>query len=158
METKIREARIDDYQALCNLHKEGDTYHHELAPNIFSKPSDPVRTKEYLEEILNDELSALFIVEHDDEIIGFIYVKIKNPTDLPIFVQKPYGYVSDIIITRGQQGKGVGKILMAKADEWVKGKGFSEIRITVWECNEDALRFYEKLGYETIVRSLHKSV
>lgn len=45
------------------------------------------------------------------------------------------------------RGKGVGSELMRQVETEAKKKGFREITLGVEETNEDAIRFYEELGY-----------
>jgi len=47
---------------------------------------------------------------------------------------------------------------MEEAHQWVLGKGATQIELIVWEFNEGAIAFYEKLGYETAYRKMWKSL
>jgi ribosomal protein S18 acetylase RimI-like enzyme len=37
-------------------------------------------------------------------------------------------------------------------------QSLAEVELTVWEFNEDAIAFYEKLGYTTILKRLWKAL
>ena len=49
---------------------------------------------------------------------------------------------------------GIGRQLVDMAREWVKGKGATEISLGVWESNQQAREFYERLGFVTLHRRM----
>ena len=55
------------------------------------------------------------------------------------------------------QGKGVGRLLMEKAEEIAKEKGIKRIELMVLEGNP-AIGFYEKLGYRAFARVMFKDL
>jgi ribosomal protein S18 acetylase RimI-like enzyme len=57
------------------------------------------------------------------------------------------------------QNSGLGKALMAAAEDWLKSKGVWKINVLVREDNRDAVGFYETLGFErNAVVSLGKRI
>jgi ribosomal protein S18 acetylase RimI-like enzyme len=50
------------------------------------------------------------------------------------------------------QHLGAGKRMMAQSESIARARGFSQMDLTVHPENEQALRFYERLGWERIVR------
>ena len=57
-----------------------------------------------------------------------------------------------------KKGKGYGKLLMQEVKQIAKQKGISRIELNVWTFNEDAVKFYEKLGFETYRKHLRLDV
>ena len=51
----------------------------------------------------------------------------------------------------GQQGKGVGKKLLAKTEDVLKEEGVARVSLTTdYNNNESAVGFYHSMGYETL--------
>ncbi|GAB6155000.1 hypothetical protein JCM17380_37510 [Desulfosporosinus burensis] len=57
MKIKIREAVINDYESLCEVYVELDEQHRLNHPELFIKPKDFARAKDYILESINDLLS-----------------------------------------------------------------------------------------------------
>ena len=70
--------------------------------------------------------------------------------DDPFFTQHPYRtlYVDDLCVEKAARGGGIGKALMARAAEEARALGCYNLYLNVWVCNEDAIRFYEKIGMQ----------
>jgi ribosomal protein S18 acetylase RimI-like enzyme len=66
------------------------------------------------------------------------------------FTGESQGYISSLAVSKEGEGKGKGiaKILMDKAEEWSKSKGYNQLTLNVFARNERALKFYSKLQYE----------
>lgn len=47
---------------------------------------------------------------------------------------------------------------MESAYLWAKKRGATEVELEVWEFNQDAISFYEKLGYETAKRTMWRRI
>ena len=60
----------------------------------------------------------------------------------------PQAWVCDVSVRRDWWGKGVGRKLMACAEEFAQGLGLEYIGLGVTESNERAVGFYRDLGYE----------
>lgn len=75
----------------------------------------------------------------------------RNPgppaSELPNAVPARGFGVLAIAVDPGQQGGGVGQLLMAKAEEEALARGFTNMHLTVHPDNERAVRFYELDGW-----------
>ena len=93
----------------------------------------------------NNENDAMFIAE--DELknpLGFLRVNMQ--TDY--FTEEQHAHVNDIVVTAEAEGKGAGKLLLAKANEWAKEKNARWITLNVFDENFRARKVYEKAGYK----------
>lgn len=59
-------------------------------------------------------------------------------------------YLDSIAVAPGSQGKGIGKQLIAAAMEKAKAEGHFHVGLLVDVNNPDALRLYERLGFEAV--------
>jgi ribosomal protein S18 acetylase RimI-like enzyme len=84
----------------------------------------------------------VFIAEDEGKIVGFIVFKI----------QSDYGYIDNIVVAKEEQGKGIGKALVAYVENMVKSKGCYVVKTDTTE-NADgipwkAYGFWTRVGYE----------
>ncbi|WP_223192756.1 GNAT family N-acetyltransferase [Paenibacillus sedimenti] len=57
------------------------------------------------------------------------------------------GYTVAITVSPQGEGKGVGKGLMTKAEEWSRQKGYRQLILNVFSNNHRAVNFYKQLNY-----------
>jgi len=58
------------------------------------------------------------------------------------------GWVYYLAVAEGHRRLGLGRALMAAAEEWLRGRGVPKLNLMVRATNQEALGFYERLGYE----------
>ncbi|HAL62375.1 MAG TPA: N-acetyltransferase [Chloroflexi bacterium] len=158
MDFSIREATREDYERLCELFAEGDTLHREALPHVFREPDGPARTKEFISGIIANEDAVLFVAERDGEIIGLVYILVRETPDIPIMVPRRYAVIDDLIVRKDSRRFGVGRALVERAHRWAVDKQVTQVELNVWEFNQTAIAFYEKLGYRTASRKMWRSL
>ena len=110
----------------------------------------PEHYSDYFFESLLRELPEAFIVaEVDDRVIGYIMCKIEfgfsNFRKLG-FVKK--GHVVSVAVLEQHRGKGIGKALMLEGINGVISRKSDEIYLEVRISNTQAIRMYQKLGFQ----------
>ena len=158
MQANIRKASAEDYDSLCPLFDEVDSLHRANLTHIFKKPDGPVREHDYYLGLISDENVGLFVAELDGNVVGFVHVIIKEAHDIPIFIRRQYVVIDNILVKSGFQNHGIGKLLMGKIQEWSITKGASSIELNVYEFNSSAISYYERCGYKTFSRKMHKNL
>ena len=158
MEINVRKANSYDYNAICELFDEIDALHRDNLPHLFQKPSGPAREQEYYSGLIADENVGLFVAEAGEKLVGFVHTIIRDTPPFPIFVPRRYAMVDSIVVKSGFQNRGMGRILMDKMQAWAIAKGATSIELSVYEFNETAICFYERLGYKTFNRRMSKDL
>jgi ribosomal protein S18 acetylase RimI-like enzyme len=158
MEISVRKATSDDYNTLCELFDEIDALHRDNLPRIFQKPSGPVREQDYYLELIADEKVGLLVAEVGEKLVGFVHAIVKDTPAIPVFVPRRYAIVDGIVVKSGFQNQGIGSILMDKVQDWATAKGATSIELNVYEFNETAIFFYERLGYRPLSRKMSKEL
>ena len=99
--------------------------------------------------------SAIFIVEDETgKRAGFIHLQ----TQIDYFNNKKVGYISDLAVDSAFEGQGVGRILLAKAEDWARAEGCHLLSLYVFSNNSHARRIYEKLGFNEEVTKYVKPI
>jgi ribosomal protein S18 acetylase RimI-like enzyme len=122
---------------------------------VYRDPGGPPRSREYIASIIGDEHDVLLIAESADKVIGLIHACIREARDIPILVPRRYVAIESLVVAAGSRRRGVGRALMEAAHRWAQEQGVEQIELGVWEFNQGALAFYQKLGYRTAIRRMH---
>jgi ribosomal protein S18 acetylase RimI-like enzyme len=88
--------------------------------------------------------SAIYIAEDETgKRAGFLHLQ----TQTDYFNGGKVTYISDIAVDSSFEGQGIGRILLAKAEEWAREQGCSLLSLYVFSTNSRARKVYEKLGF-----------
>lgn len=158
MDINIRNATAADYDALCELFDEIDRLHRDHLPHIFQRPSGAVREYDAYAALIADESVALFVAEVGDRLIGFVHAVVREAAAMPIFVPRRYVVIDELVVKSNFQGYGIGKSLMEHVQGWASANGATSIELNVYEFNESAIAFYERLGFQPVSRKLSKEL
>jgi GNAT superfamily N-acetyltransferase len=63
------------------------------------------------------------------------------------YIHEEHGHVEDLIVAPEGEGRGVGRALMLKAEEWARGRGYRWLTLNVFAENLRAREVYRRLGY-----------
>jgi ribosomal protein S18 acetylase RimI-like enzyme len=158
MDISVREATADDYSTVCELFDEVDALHRDKLPRIFQQPDGAAREKDYYLGLIADEDVALLVAEVDSELVGYVHAIIRDAPAFPILVPRRYAVVDGVVVRSGFQFHGIGRRLMDEIHVWAVAKGATSIELNVYEFNEPAISFYERLGYQTLSRKMSKEL
>jgi ribosomal protein S18 acetylase RimI-like enzyme len=84
--------------------------------------------------------------------LGFVYVV----TSRENLAREPRCYVSELAVAAEAEGRGVGRALLAAAEQWARERGLQAMSLEVFCTNERARAIYERLGYEPSALQLRK--
>ena len=91
-----------------------------------------------LERALSGESSTVLAVVSDGVLLGTAMVGHDGHR----------GWVYYLAVSPAAQGSGLGRELMAAAEEWVAARGIPKIQLMVRTSNVQVRGFYDRLGYE----------
>ena len=88
--------------------------------------------------------TAVFIAEDSDGTpLGLIHLHAATEH----YNREEHGHVEDVIVAPGGEGRGVGRALLEKAEEWARGQGYRWLTLNVFAENLRAREVYKRLGY-----------
>jgi len=158
MTVRIRRAVEKDYEVYCDLFFEINDLHRLALPDIFQQPAGKIIDQEYFLSLLKDDQVAIFFAENESQTTGFVFVLIRETPPNPLLLPRRYAVVDTLVVHPAFQRTGVGRALMHKAEEWAVRMGVREIELNVYEFNQGAQAFYERLGYATYSRKMSKNL
>jgi ribosomal protein S18 acetylase RimI-like enzyme len=110
-----------------------------------------------LEQVLQQSApgSVIFVAEDGNGLLaGFIHLQ----AETDYFNNSKYGYISDLAVDRAFEGKGMGRALLATAEDWAREKGYQLLALYVFASNWHARQVYERYGFKPEVVKYVKSV
>jgi ribosomal protein S18 acetylase RimI-like enzyme len=153
----IRKAAEDDLPQLMALNIEVHEYHRQARPDIFKDPT-PEAVRRHLVSYLATDQVATFVAEEGSQLLGYVQVEVKVIPEGDFNKQVRHGIINNLAVTASMRRNGVGRKLLQKAEEWLRQKDLDYSQLNVWEFNESAIRFYEKIGYSNYSRKMARSL
>lgn len=88
--------------------------------------------------------AAVFIAEGADGTpLGLVHLHAATEH----YNREEHGHVEDLIVAPGGEGRGVGRALLGKAEEWARERGYRWLTLNVFAENLRAREVYRRLGY-----------
>ncbi len=148
MNYQFRLANLEDAAAIRQLSEKTfrDTY------TIYNTPENMELhvAKNFSLQQIGKELkgtdSQYFIIESEQEIVAF--AKLVKGHSTEGLEDKNVVEIERFYIDKTQQGQQLGRKLMDFCVEWSIENNFEIIWLGVWENNANAMKFYQKMGFE----------
>ncbi len=138
----IREACIEDAEKYIGYFKQIGGESDNLTFDGNGIPITVEEEEKFIEGIVEDERSVMYIAIKDGEIVGDISIsgmprRMSHRAELGIAVTKAYW------------NSGVGSALMQAVIDYAKNHGIEIINLEVRADNVNAIHLYEKFGFKT---------
>lgn len=141
MKYRIRSAASDDSKELAALVEQ------------LGYPADERFIRDQLARLTSQPGTTVFVADEDGAVIGLLCFSI-----IPLLhVGGGLGRISALVVGSQFNGQGIGRRLVAEAEEFAWNSGCARIEITSGEHRGDAHAFYEAIGYTQDSRRFIKS-
>lgn len=147
MTVTITKCNMENVQVIQEISIEtfNDTFSNQNSPDNMKAYMDRAFTMKQLELELANRSSLFYFISSDKEVAGYLKVNVgdaQSETMGDDFLE-----IERIYIRNKFQKKGLGKFLIDQAIEIAREQNKNNIWLGVWEKNDNAIRFYEKLGF-----------
>ena len=106
----------------------------------YQRPAAAVR--HWIENMPASGDQVAFVACLGAQVAGWIEVSVQKHLQ-----SEPYALISGLVIREGLRGKGIGRLLCERAEQWAWNAGVTTVRVTSRSTRTDAHRFYLKGGY-----------
>jgi aminoglycoside 6'-N-acetyltransferase I len=97
----------------------------------------------------------ILVAEASDGVLaGFLEVDLRSHAD-GCNPSRPVGYIEGWYVAESHRHRGIGRKLLAVAEDWARSQGCVEIASDTWVDNEVSQRVHETLGYQVVDRCVH---
>jgi len=134
-----------------------------LAPRLHDFGPPPWRSREVMDQAVARVVDRALTSATADAVVlaavdaagrGLGFVHIHATSDF--FTGEKHGHVSDLVVASAAEGRGVGRALMAAAEQWARDQGYRLLSLNVFEENHRARELYTRLGYQPDTMKLVK--
>lgn len=152
---KIRRAAKQDIPALNRLLHQVLMVHHNGRPDLF-KPDCTKYTDAELELLLACEERPVFAAFTEDtgRMLGYAFCMLEVYKGNNIQTDRKTLYIDDICVDEQARGQHVGTALYEHAVAYARQQGCYHVTLNVWECNPDAMTFYQAVGMKPYKTSM----
>ena len=142
----IRRANSNDIPAVLNLLSQVLELHAAIRPDIFI-PGTTKYSKEELEEMFLDDLRPVYVAaDENDKVVGYAFCAVRQQPFSNNMIPFTSVYIDDLCVDVSARGQHIGEKLFLHVREEAKKMGCYELTLNVWEGNDSARHFYEKMG------------
>ena len=154
---EIRFAKENELDRVNELRKQVNDVHVAGKPEVF-KPGFGEELRDYINEIWNDPEKEIIVADIDGKICGFAIINHIIRPENPFMKERDFLDVDEFCVDKACRRQGIASELISFIKNHARERGFSRIELNMWEFNQDALRFYEAVGFETYRRYMEMKV
>ena len=126
----IRRARPSDADAIAGLAAQ------------LGYSAEPSAVADRLSRVLAHSNQQFLVADHEERPVGWIHMLVSEYVEAEAFV-----VIGGLVVDREYRNRGIGRRLLAKAEEWAAQQGCSVVRLSSSVQRTDAHAFYERAGY-----------
>ncbi|MCR4865311.1 MAG: GNAT family N-acetyltransferase [Lachnospiraceae bacterium] len=133
MDHKIRVANKADESSIRSLFI-------EMLKTIYDTDDVKGYDKGYLDSYWTDGEDRIYVAD-DGRVVAYLSVEVHHD-------ENDYIYIDDLSVTEEYRNKEIGTELIKKAESYAREIKIPAVLFHVEKTNKDAMRLYERLGYE----------
>ena len=138
-------AQEKDVDRMLELLKQVNLVHHEGRPDLFKVNTK--YSKEQLKNIINDVNTPILVATNQDDVLmGYAFCIFKQHKNDSILTDIKTLYIDDLCVDENSRGQHIGKNLYNAEVSFAKDNNCYNLTLNVWNCNPNAMKFYEACG------------
>lgn len=142
----IRKAKKDDIGRIMELLRQVNMVHHVLRPDLF-KPHTTKYSEQELELLLSNDSKPVFVFD-DGTVWGYAFCQVTEVKDDLLLHDNKTLYIDDICVDEQARGRHIGRALYEYVRDYAQSICCNNITLNVWEGNDAALHFYQRMGMQ----------
>jgi len=146
---KILKASQKDISDIVLLNSFVQKIHAEKHPDIFKPVENDGDLKQFFEYILSNDKNYILLAYIDSDPVGYIWISFELRPDNPFTFERKQVYIHHIVVHEEFRGQHIGNALFSEINNIARQKDIYNFALDTWAFNENAQRFFEKLGFIT---------
>ena len=117
---------------------------------FYKQASDQKAGIQFLQERFKNQEAIVFLAYHDEKPVGFtlLYTTFSSVSMQPVFI------LNDLYVMKDYRQKGIGELLLEKANKFCLDKGYKGLALETATDNP-AQKLYESLGWKKDTHCFH---
>lgn len=141
---EIRRGKQKDIDKILSLLNQVLEIHANIRSDIFISGKTKY-TRDMLIGMLIDDNNPIYVVD-ENGVVAYAFCQIKEAPFSTTMHQNKELFIDDLCVDESQRGKGTGKLLFDFLKEEARRLNCYELTLNVWEGNDSAKAFYDKMG------------
>lgn len=146
MEIQIRRACEKDIPKMNDLLNQVLEIHASIRPDIFISGTTKYTNEELKEMLLDDTKPIYAAVDESDTLVGYAFCALKKQPFSNNMIPFTSLFIDDLCVDGTVRGAHIGQKLFEYVKAEANRLGCYEVTLNVWEGNDSARLFYEKMG------------
>ena len=143
---RIRRAEEKDIPKVLDLLSQVLEIHAKIRPDLFISGTTKYSPDE-VKTIFQDEDRPVYVaVDEFDTVLGYAFCAIQNKSLSNNLVPHRSFFIDDLCVDEKARGQKIGESLFRHAVKEAKRLECYDVTLNVWEGNDRARSFYEKMG------------
>lgn len=146
----IRKAQQKDIARINELLHQVLEVHALKRPDIF-KPGSKKYTDEQLLEIMANVLTPIFVYTNEDDVVlGYCFCIVQETINSNNLRDRKTLYIDDLCVDQNYRRRHIGQQLFSYVKTYAKTIKCDSITLNVWQLNQEAMAFYQKMSMKTL--------
>ena len=143
----IRRAEPKDLERTAQLLEQVLEIHAAIRPDLFVSGTRKYTDEELLEIFRNDMTPVFAAADENDRMVGYAFCVMNDYSGSNNLQPIRSLYIDDLCVDEEARGMHVGRALYDYVLDYAKQQGCYSVTLNVWEGNNGARAFYEKMGF-----------
>ncbi len=152
----IRKAVWGDLSNILKIKKQTHQIYVEKRPDIYVD-SEILYTEHFLKSFFANDQKIILVALLDNEIVAYSFLECVH-VQLPMMAERKYTYIHDFSVSEKYRRQGVATLMLKYIETYTIRKGVSKIELAVHLFSEEAVKLYEKNGFNSRAIRMEKEL
>lgn len=144
----IRLATSQDVESIRVLYEDLFAHNASQQPQYYTPAT---AYSDYPNSVVNSDSADLFVaIDTSGTIVGFVHVSADHTPPYDAFVAHGFANIIDLFVCPDFRKQGIGSKLLNAASIWAKSRNLDYVELNVLFENDNAIKFYENMGYKMV--------
>ena len=139
----LESARPEDREAVEALARQVHGLHVSWRPDLYTMPEALYPKPLYVQAL---EQKSLFVARQEGTVVGYLRIRRLDAEENGLVPRREL-VVEELCVREDLRGQGIGTRMLQEAAVLAKAFGCTSLRLGAYPQNEEALAFYQKLGF-----------
>ena len=147
-------ATVSDRAAVNALAKQVHQLHVAWRPDLYEMVEELYSEERFQEAV---RLRQLYVAKLNGIAAGYVSLKIRD-YDWPGVVRRKVMFLDEFAVEEAFRGHGIGTAMMEEVHALARAFGCTDLQLSVYPQNDDAVGFYQKCGFTIRSIDMQKKV